>query len=98
MTKSEAGVCEIDNFLLSCRVIGRTVETAFLAILTETARAAGVLKMVGRFFPTKKNAPATNFFASHGFAQTGEQEGASEWTLDLPSTSLTFPPWIERAG
>ena len=32
---------EIDTFLLSCRVIGRTVETAFLAYLVEEAEAGG---------------------------------------------------------
>src|SRR5215469_4238563 len=33
ITRDEGETCEIDSFLLSCRVIGRTVETALLAHL-----------------------------------------------------------------
>jgi FkbH-like protein len=37
--------CEVDTFLLSCRVIGRTVETALLAHLAESARRRGCKRL-----------------------------------------------------
>src|SRR5262249_4723054 len=37
IARIECGVCEIDTFLMSCRVIGRTVETAFLSHLASDA-------------------------------------------------------------
>ena len=40
LTRTDGGVCEIDTFLLSCRVISRTVETAMLAFLAAESRVA----------------------------------------------------------
>ncbi len=68
-------VCEIDTLLLSCRVIGRTVETAFLSKLAEEARTAGATRLEGWFLPTKKNAPAKDFYAQHGFEAADRNSG-----------------------
>lgn len=87
-------ICQIDTFLLSCRVIGRTVETAFLAALADDAAGAGATKLAGWFVPTKKNAPAEDFYSRHGFLRTQERDGASFWELDLAGRSLASPPWI----
>lgn len=86
---------EMDTFLLSCRVIGRTVETALLAHVADEARAAGVQELRGRFLPTKKNAPAREFYPTHGFVLVSEGEaGASLWGLDLARTEISCPEWI----
>jgi FkbH-like protein len=45
---------EIDTFLMSCRVIGRTVETAFLAHLIEEAEAGGGKRIQGWFLPDQE--------------------------------------------
>ncbi len=41
ITRAGEEICEIDTFLLSCRVIGRTIETAMLGFLTDASKAAG---------------------------------------------------------
>jgi FkbH-like protein len=86
---------EIDTFLLSCRVIGRTVETALLAFLVDEARAAGARTLQGRFLPTKKNAPAQSFYADHRFQVVAQQDGGTLWALDLAQTRLACPDWIQ---
>jgi FkbH-like protein len=87
--------CEVDTFLLSCRVIGRTVETALLAHLAESAAQRGRKRLEGWFLPTKKNAPARDFYEQHGFEwQLTNCEG-SLWTLDLKSSTLRCPDWIK---
>jgi FkbH-like protein len=87
--------CEVDTFLLSCRVIGRTVETALLAHLAESAAQRGRKRLEGWFLPTKKNAPARDFYEQHGFEwQVSNCEG-SLWTLDLDSSTLRCPDWIK---
>jgi predicted enzyme involved in methoxymalonyl-ACP biosynthesis len=83
-------VCEIDTFLMSCRVIGRTVETALLAKIAEHARQHGAAQLQGRFIPTKKNAPAAEFYREHGF----EEAGDGVWKLDLSKASVPLPEWI----
>ncbi len=87
--------CEVDTFLLSCRVIGRTVETALLAHLAESARQRGRKRLVGWFLPTKKNAPARDFYQEHGFERQETNGAGSLWTLDLPSSRLRCPDWIK---
>jgi FkbH-like protein len=87
--------CEIDTFLLSCRVIGRSVETALLSHLVETARTRGAQFMRGWFFSTRKNAPAKNFYAQHGFQQESSDSEGSPWTLDLQKAEIACPEWIK---
>jgi len=87
--------CEVDTFLMSCRVIGRTIETAFLAAVGERAAARGCKQLVGRFVPTKKNAPARDFYAQHGFSQHEANGDGAFWTLDLADASLRCPEWIK---
>jgi len=102
ITHDEAGVCQIDAFLLSCRVIGRTVETALLACLAEAARERGARRLRGWFLPTKNNAPAKDFYRAHGFAlvpQTiAEGNPAELWEAELTgpraARELRCPEWV----
>ena len=93
----EGEVCEIDSFLLSCRVIGRTVETALLAHLASDARVRGAQRLQGWFLPTQKNAPAREFYREHGF-EAGEPAGDGVlWILDLTAKQIRTPDWIHLA-
>ena len=85
---------EIDTFLMSCRVIGRTVETAMLAHLMDEARAAGAQRMTGWFLPTKKNTPSKDFYAFHGFTVIEETGDGQLWAADLAANATTRPEWI----
>ena len=85
---------EIDTFLLSCRVIGRTVETAFLAHLIDAAEAGGAKTVEGWFLPTKKNSPASEFYSSHGFRPAEGNDAGTRWILDLPQQAVRCPEWI----
>lgn len=82
----------IDTLLLSCRVMGRTVETAFLAHLVEEARRHGARRLVGEYLPTKKNAPVKDLFAAHGFAP--QDESGQRWAFDLVRDRLDAPSYI----
>ena len=88
-------VCEIDTLLLSCRVIGRTVETAILHYLAEQNRARGVNQLEGWFLPTAKNKPAETFYPSHKFAEKSKADTGTLWSLNLHETSIACPPWID---
>ncbi|MCH8342785.1 MAG: HAD family hydrolase [Planctomycetes bacterium] len=96
ITHRRDDIVELDTFLLSCRVIGRTVETAMLATIAEHAKEAGAARLVGSFIPTRKNAPAADFFKMHGFDCTSEDVHESTWGLDLTRSAVEPPPWIDR--
>jgi FkbH-like protein len=86
---------EIDTFLMSCRVIGRTVETAILSVMMERACQGGATQLVGWYLPTRKNAPAKDFYRDRGF-DCIQQDGESElWSKDLLDETIEFPAWIE---
>lgn len=95
ITHEEGERCEVDTFLLSCRVIGRTVETALLAHLAESAAQRGCKRLAGWFLPTRKNAPARDFYQQHGFKQQENSGQGSLWVLDLKSSTLRCPEWIK---
>jgi len=89
----EGEICEIDTMLLSCRVIGRTVETSFLGYLIQNAQEHGSKRLRGWFLPTKKNAPAENFYGQHGFQKVEVQENGTLWSLDLTKLYYNSPDW-----
>jgi FkbH-like protein len=95
ITNCTDGVCEIDTFLMSCRVIGRTVETALLARIVAEARAAGARTLQGWFLPTKKNAPAQDFYRDHGFIESERTPEGTLFTLDLMQSNIATPEWIK---
>lgn len=94
-TRRQDHVCLIDTFLLSCRVIGRTVESAVLAWLASECAREGMRELRGQFVATRKNAPAATLFPDHGFQPLAPDGDGSWWTLDLASADLAAPAWIE---
>lgn len=75
---SDTVTWHLDSFLMSCRVIGRRVETAMLAVLEQMLIAQGGKTLTAEFIPTAKNLPAARFLPDHGFNQEGNQ-----WILPL---------------
>lgn len=57
----------ITDFILSCRVMGRQVEEAMLALAVECARRAGSEKLRAQLIPTAKNKPCHEFWMRSGF-------------------------------
>jgi FkbH-like protein len=94
IVRNEGGRWHIDSLLMSCRVMGLFVETAFLhAIYTDAVRA-GAATLAGEFIPTKKNSPAADFYSRHGFAPTTENNEQQFWALDVAARDIQRPAWI----
>jgi FkbH-like protein len=95
ITQDEGETCNIDTFLLSCRVIGRTVETAQLSQLATQASSRGCKRLSGWFLPTKKNAPARDFYSQHGFELAQQNGNGSLWSFDLSREKIAAPEWVK---
>jgi FkbH-like protein len=98
LARRQGDSCVIDSLLLSCRVIGRGIESALLAYVGQQALRSGAKRLVGEYIATKKNAPCAEFYFVHGFTRfVPPEEGSSEsvfYELDLTSSAITSPKWI----
>lgn len=96
----EGTTARIESFLMSCRVIARQIETAFLGALTEGLLARGVETIEGTYLPTPKNDMVRAFYPTHGFAALPpEPEGKGDrWTWKkgvqhVPSSPFVRTQW-----
>jgi len=96
ISRLQSRVMEIELFLLSCRVIGRNVETAMLAHLCDQALRRDASELRGKIVPTAKNIPVRDVFERHGFEKLEELlSGETTWRLDLPGQRVAWPRWIK---
>jgi FkbH-like protein len=86
----QPGVCRIDSFLLSCRVLGYGVETAVLAWLSQMAQARSVERLVGTIVETPRNQVVRSLYLDHGFKAIEK----GEFELLLSSSRIECPAWI----
>lgn len=78
----------VDSFLLSCRVLGRGVEDAFLIQALRLAKAQNCQTVKGLFIPTRKNAQTKNFYVTREFTP---MDGPSETTIKTFIYDLNRP-------
>ena len=80
LARAQGGRLEIDTLLMSCRVLGRGVETLVLAELGRLAAEAGCAEVTGIFRPTQRNGMVADLYPRHGLAAAGEgPEGETRW-------------------
>lgn len=85
----QSGTWILDTVLMSCRVLGREVDTAMLSIVGRFVAEKGGTSMVGEYVPTAKNGMVSEFYPGHGFVPV---EGRNDlWQWDL--ASLGVIPW-----
>ena len=106
IVKLEDHKAMLDSFLMSCRVLGRGVESALLSYIARDLKNQNFTELQAALISTKKNEPSRDVFERHGFARVDElslvaadkrmnNDGTSLWILDLQSQDLPiFPTWI----
>ena len=85
LAQLKGATAAIDTLLMSCRVLGRNVEEAFLAAVAEAARRGGAAALVGTYVPSAKNQMVATFYPDRGFLPTRE----FEWMSDIQQIA----PW-----
>jgi FkbH-like protein len=84
----------IDTFLMSCRVIGRTVEHFMMRHLFAEARLRGYRRVIGEYVPTKKNALVKDLYDSMGMRRlcaVKEGDSTSVVTYELVLSQAKEP-------
>ena len=85
----------IDSLLLSCRVIGRKIEDAFLYKILEDAKSSNIDSLKAVYIRSKKNDLVSNFYKNLGFRLIKEDENGSEWILDMKDSNIELPDFIK---
>lgn len=84
----------IDTLLMSCRVLGRGVEKAFLQTILDEAEKRGAKYVSGEYIRTTKNGQTEQFFATCGFEPTEQSSDRAVWRKDLPAEADLAPRTI----
>lgn len=87
-------VLDIDTWLMSCRVIGRTVEQKMLERLCELAQTRGVGRVRGTYSATEKNAVVHDLFERLGFTCLSDDDAASTWEYDIDRNGVIRSEFI----
>jgi FkbH-like protein len=82
---------KVDNFLLSCRVIGRTVENALLSWLIDRATHAGATTLTLRHVTTPRNQVAQSFLQASG----GREAQPGVWRFDVRQPEVVPASFVQ---
>ncbi|MFE6026744.1 HAD-IIIC family phosphatase [Streptomyces niveus] len=110
--RHEGTTTHIDNFLLSCRVFSRGIETACLGAILEHARGRGADAVHGHYRPSAKNVKVAAFYPDNGFTELpddgandgdGDGTGAAAFrhglaTIPAPPAHLTLTTSFEGSA
>lgn len=84
IAREHDAVLDIDTWLMSCRVIGRSADTEMLMHLCHHALTRGCTRLQGTYIPTPKNQLVQHLYRDHGFTLANRNpDGTTAWTYDL---------------
>ncbi|MBS0541818.1 MAG: methoxymalonyl-ACP biosynthesis protein FkbH, partial [Proteobacteria bacterium] len=83
----------IDTWVMSCRVLGRTVEEFIANDMRAIALAQGCDRLVGRYVRSGKNGLVADLYERLGF--TAGNDG--EWTFALDPARPGWTSWVRPA-
>lgn len=95
IARANGDVLDIDTWLMSCRVIGRTAERAMLGALAHAGHAAGCRELRGTYIPTAKNGLVRDLFPTLGFALEEERDGTTIWRRAIDDDALVGSAFID---
>jgi FkbH-like protein len=89
---------EIDEWLMSCRVLGRRVENMVLREIIEHARRRGIRRLTGAYLPTQRNKLVERHYANLGFTMIAENaDGSTEWELAVDGADVPGAPMVIKS-
>ncbi len=79
----EDGKGNIKDFLMSCRVMGRNIEFAFMDYIVSFLKSQGCEVITAHYQPSPKNKPVSDFFEKCGFPVVVEDDGVKDYSLNI---------------
>jgi FkbH-like protein len=89
-----SGHLVIDTWVMSCRVLSRTMEEYVYNDILKIAKKLQVTVILGKFIPTKKNGLVSSLYHQLGFKMISDDGGATTWRLDVGETDRPLKTWV----
>jgi FkbH-like protein len=70
-------------FLLSCRILGRGIEFAFMDYIIQDIKKAGYTHIYGEYIPSQKNHQVENLYPSIGFERCNGAKDENVYYMDI---------------
>lgn len=79
---------EVDELLLSCRILGKGIEKEFVRQILLLLKQAGLSNLKATYIPTAKNTQVKDFYENNGFTLVAEEsDGTKKYSVDLTAYS-----------
>lgn len=85
----------IDTFLMSCRIIGRNIEYAFIDYLVDMMKRNNINEIQARYIKTQKNGQVKTFYDKCSFRLTDSNESVRNYTLVVSEYKPRLVNYIE---
>ncbi|WP_287565307.1 HAD-IIIC family phosphatase [Parabacteroides sp.] len=83
---------EIDTLLLSCRILGKGIEHAFLSAILNLLNQRGIHEVRASYLPTAKNAQVSSFYDKEGFLLDAQDaSGSKSYHLSIKENRAIDP-------
>lgn len=73
---------KINDFLISCRIMGRNIEFVFMDYIIDFLKQQGCNTIEACYSPTQKNKPVSDFYDKCGFLMVSEHNGEKTYILN----------------
>ncbi|GHV07693.1 hypothetical protein FACS189485_18380 [Spirochaetia bacterium] len=81
--KIDGKIAYIDTLLLSCRILGKEIEFAFIKHILSKIKKAGLSKVIAYYEKTAKNRQVENFYDKNGFRAIENSDDHKSYELLL---------------
>jgi FkbH-like protein len=89
---------EIENFLMSCRILGRNIEYRIFDQLVEILKSRGIVKLNAQYLKTPKNQQVADFYEKLTFEKIQQTENAKTYSLALSRYQPRDIPYMRVAN
>ena len=82
---------EIDTLLLSCRILGKGIEHAYIKKIIMLLQGFGITELKASYLSTLKNGQVADFYDKNGFVVVSEDpDGTKHYALPLANIDLNI--------
>jgi FkbH-like protein len=95
LKKADEYSLEIDSLLLSCRILGKGIETAFVYQILKLLKEQKIKSILASYIPTSKNEQVKDFYDKIGFILIDENHEKKKYFIDLQNYSFVLEPYYK---